>query len=757
MALATPVGAQFPGLPVAKPEAAAAAETAEATEARLQQWLKEARVALARLSETGADKPQIPAGVESGALADHRRDLEQIVLAIGRQQQMLAAAPDARKALRAAVDVDAAWTGFPDKPPYSILMLDELLNQRDALEDKAASYRSSIALFSRTLSGLQDKGRAAEEISRRALAEIAEDSAVDGVAKWMLAADRTKLRLLALRASFLQANVVLLEDQAETARIQLALLERQISTAKKHLSFTEEDLVKVRKSSADRQAVLRKEAAAMRKRLESASAAQIHAQEARDALLEPAAEGATPEQGAELSLATVKAEATETRADSLQFVIRNLESLDQLESYWPDLYQKRRDLSTSKSEADRATLLMGLRSSHELLTAWEVVAANELASVNADIGRQESRTAGFAAEDPRLLPINDIRAALWDKQAVLQRVSQAVGWQRRVLSRWLVDLESANASMPLGRRFSEGTRAAWAGIKEVWNFEVFEYDDTVMMGGVPITEKRGVALGKFIIAISLFFLAYFVSRRINNRLRNVVVRRGHIAEAQAKTLGNWLMVVVGFLLAVATLHFLRIPLTVFAFFGGALAIGLGFGTQTLIKNFISGIIVLFERKIRVGDVVDVAGVTGTITEINTRSSVLRGADGKESLVPNSLFLEGKVTNLTFSNRRVRRMLSVRVRLDASPQAVSAIIASCAERHGVILKEPAPIVTFEDFAENAHIFAVYYWTEINDKTNAEVVASDLRFMIEKGFAETGIAFQGTPRQPPVPEKPNAEEE
>ncbi len=751
MAPAIPLEAQIPGLPTAKQAPAVVAETPEAAEARLQQWLKDARVAFARLTETGAEPTQLPAGIDPGALADHRRDLEQIIIAIGRQQQILAATPEARKALQAARDVDAAWNGFSERPPYSILLLDELLNQQDALEDKAASYASSIALFSRTLGGLQDEGRAAEETSRRAQAEVAEERAGDGAAKWKLAADRTKSRLLALRASFLQANVAMLQDQAETARIQLALLERQISTARKKLSFTEEDLEKVRKSSADRQAALRKETAAIRKRLESATAGLTRALAARDELLKLAGESGKPEPSAELSLATVKAESAETRAGSLQFVIRNLESLDQLESYWPELYQKRRELTDSKSQAVREPALQSLRSSYDLLTAWEVVVANELASVNADIGRQEARTASIAAEDPRLLPINDIRAALWDKQAILQRVSQAVAWQRRVLSRWLAGFDTANT--PLGERFSSGARSTWIWFKNVWNFEVFQYNDTVMMGGLPITEKRGVALGKFIIAIGFFCFAYFLSRRINNRLQNVVVRRGHIAEAQAKTLSNWLMIVVGFLLAVGTLHFLKIPLTVFAFFGGALAIGLGFGTQTLIKNFISGIIVLFERKIRVGDVVDVAGVAGTITEINTRSSVLRGADGKESLVPNSLFLESKVTNLTLSNRRVRRMLSVRVRLDASPQAVSAVLESCAERHGVILKEPAPFVTFEDFAENAHIFAIYYWTEFNDKTNSEVVASDLRFMIEKRFAETGIAFQGTKDVPPAPEKSN----
>ena len=204
------------------------------------------------------------------------------------------------------------------------------------------------------------------------------------------------------------------------------------------------------------------------------------------------------------------------------------------------------------------------------------------------------------------------------------------------------------------------------------------------------------------------------------------------------------MIVVGVFLAIGTLSLLKIPITVFAFFGGALAIGLGFGSQTLIKNFICGIIVLFERKIRVGDIVDVGGLAGSVTEINTRSSVLRSGDGKETLIPNSYFLENRVTNLTLSNRRVRRTLSVGVAYGSQPQNVTAALKECVERHGLVLKDPAPVVTLDDFGDTALVFVIYFWTEFNDKTNGDVVASDIRFMIEKHFGELGIKFAAAER-------------
>ncbi len=731
LVVAPPLEAQIPGLPSKPVAAESTVEKPAEAEARFQQWLKDARAAFAVANDPSAEA-QLPEGIDPAVLADYRRDLEQTILGINRHLKILAAMPEARKGLAVARAAGAAWTGFPSKPPYSILMLDELVNQQDAIQEKAASYRSSLELFGRTLAEIQEEARAAESTSRQASADAEEDPREDGAAKWRLTADRTKSRLLAVRATFLQSNVTLLQDQNETAKLQLAFLGRQIALAKSRSGITAEDLTKVAQAAADRQTSLRKEIAAVLKRQQEATAAKARMQTTLDQL-----EKASPE-GTSLALARVKMEATETRVDSFLHIVESLESLDQLESYSPDIYQNRKTVLEPKSKAARATALQSLRSALVRLTAWETVIANDLAAVNADIRNQESRANSIPAEDPRLVPLSDVRVALWDKQAVILRVSQSVSAQRRLLARWLGELDSTNIAKSLPEKLTAAAASTWSFIKRIWATEVFKYNDTVMSAGVPITQERGVALGKFVIAIVFFCIAYFTSRRINNRLQNVVVRRGHIAEAQAKTLSNWLMIVVGFLLAVATLHFLKIPLTVFAFFGGALAIGLGFGTQTLIKNFISGIIVLFERKIRVGDIVDVGGGAGTITEINTRSSVLRGADGKETLVPNSLFLENRVTNLTLSNRRVRRLLTVRVALGTEPHLVATILKDSVERHGQILKNPAPIVTFEDLAENAHIFGIYYWTEFTPQTNADVVASDLRFMIEKRLSDVRSA-------------------
>jgi small-conductance mechanosensitive channel len=97
-------------------------------------------------------------------------------------------------------------------------------------------------------------------------------------------------------------------------------------------------------------------------------------------------------------------------------------------------------------------------------------------------------------------------------------------------------------------------------------------------------------------------------------------------------------------LIILLLNLARIPLSVFAFLGGTLAIGVGFGAQNIIKNFISGLIVLFERKVRVGDIVELGGVTGHVTAVDLRATTVRSFNGVEALIPNANFVENQVVN-----------------------------------------------------------------------------------------------------------------
>jgi potassium-dependent mechanosensitive channel len=715
-------------------QAPAPPEKPEDIRKRLELWNQEARDMLSRLEAAGS-AVALPAGITPAELEDRRRDLEQMALLTTGLIKNLGIAADARKTGETSRTEEAGWTGFKESPPYSILMIDGLLNERDAIKAKISSFESSLANFESILTTTLAETKAAEDAVSAAIIAV-QNSAPDMLeaAKWRLEAARSKLRLLATRGSYLQLNCESSRERAAASRSDLALVERKIKTAAPNSQFSEEDLAKLGKIADERRQAINKEINAVSKRLKSALATRTQVQAALDALLATATQGKEPEG---LALAKFRVEVADDRIESLQSVTEGLESLVQIESLNLKSYEGRRIVMTTSDAVERRKAIESIALFSDRLRAWLNVVENEMATCGAELSKVESSAASISAEDPRFPLFNEQRASRSEKLASLQRVSQAVVNERKLVKRWVADFSPKTGETKLSERFSTLGAGAWSNLKKAWSFEIMSYEEKIEVDGQTITGKLPVTLGMLLRALLFFVIGYWIASQISHRIQRTVVSRGHIAEAQARTLRNWAMIVVGVFLAIGTLSFLRIPLTVFAFFGGALAIGVGFGMQTLIKNFISGIIVLVERKVRVGDILDVDGIIGTVTEVNTRSSVVRSADDVETMIPNSMFLENRVTNWTLTSAKMRRNLHVGVAYGTEPKEVVEILTESAGRHGLICREPAPFAIFEDFGESALMFRLYFWVDMHGSANAMVVASDLRMMIEKRFTEVGI--------------------
>ncbi len=709
-------------------------EKPEDTQTRLQQWLQESRDLLARFEDPNTAST-LPEGVTVADLESRRRALEQLVLTLTRSLKTSGSNQDATKELETARAEDSGWTGFTEAPPYSILLIDDLLNERDATKSKLSSYSSSLANYQHLLTGILEETKTAEDaVSERIVALQRAEGNATAAAKWHLEAARAKSRLAATRAGLIQNEISSLTTRVSAAETELALLDRKLEIAKAKSRFSDEDLDVIKKLSAERKSAIRKEIDSNAKRLKTALAARSQAQAALEKLGPPDAENPDTDGTA---LAKFRVRVTDGRVEALQSIGEGLESLIQLEDVITDAYQDRRAVLHATSPEDHRKYLDSLVTLVERLQAWKIVLDHQLTDTSADLSKLEARAASVTSDDPRFSLLNEQRATLSEKLTTLQRVSQAVITQRRVVKRWVTEFtpaEEETGLMPQIKSLASTGMNAW---QKIWTFKVMTFEDKVEVDGEIITGKIPVTLGMLLRALMFFVIGYWLFLMVAKRIQKTLVATGRIEDAQAKTLRNWAMIVVGFLLAIGTLSVLKIPLTVFAFLGGALAIGLGFGTQTLIKNFISGIIVLVERKIRVGDVLDVDGIVGTVTEINTRSSVIRSADELETMIPNSVFLENRVTNWTLSSSKVRRFLRLGVAYGSSPQQVMEVLTDAASRHGLVCKDPAPFAVFEDFGDSALIFCLYYWLEIGSGTNRMIVGSDLRLMVEKRFTELGI--------------------
>jgi small-conductance mechanosensitive channel len=188
-----------------------------------------------------------------------------------------------------------------------------------------------------------------------------------------------------------------------------------------------------------------------------------------------------------------------------------------------------------------------------------------------------------------------------------------------------------------------------------------------------------------------------------------------------------------------SLELVHIPLTVFTFLGGAIAIGVGFGSQNILNNFFSGLILLAEQPVRVGDLVDLDGLCGIVEKIGTRSTRVRTGSNVEIIIPNSKFLENNVTNWTLTDTRMRLAVRVGVAYGSSPAEVQQILQRAVTGCDAILPSPAPFVIFSDFGDNALMFDVHFWTDVRSMTQARIVESNVRLAIDRFLAESQIAI------------------
>jgi potassium-dependent mechanosensitive channel len=698
-------------------------------ESQLKIWSEEVAKELSRL-DGYANPEQLPKGITETDIGAMRRTLEQTQLSIQRHTISLKDIADNKAALEAAQTESAEWKGYEEDAPKSILLVDELLNRKQALEEKLSSTRSSLNIFESTLNKWLGESTAVEE--KVTAASLAFQKNDDGVAAWNLDFERAKQRAFFIRASALQYSISALKQSIAAQDVERNLIEKKIHEANRGAVFSDEDFERIKNATQNRKKSLREEIDELRKRQRKASTDEAAALANLNKI-----RGDQTSEAASIELAAINHEAAQARTSSLQMMIDSLEAFDQVETLIPEAYEYRKILLNSKtSSKERNEALESLSSLQQRISAWKIVSDNELASITADINKEQSRVTAFAADDPRLSAVKRIRSILWERQSLIQRLTQSLSVQLNMLDRWIEEY-SEKYRQPWYSTLSNSLSGAWDGVIRIWNITVSEYEVIYERDGQKIPQLRQVTLGTIITALILFIIAYLIAAHISRRFQHLLVRRKIIGENQARTLRTWLMLLVALMLALATLNWLNIPLTIFAFLAGALAIGVGFGTQTIIKNFISGIILLFERKIRVGDVIEVDNTVGVVSEINTRSSIVRSVNGIENLVPNSMFLENRVVNWTLNNRNLRREIYLGVAYGSPTQDVLKILLEVADRHGLVLKDPEPIATFSNFGENSLDFTLYFWIELNDKTNRLVIESDLRIMIEKRLNEAGI--------------------
>jgi small-conductance mechanosensitive channel len=443
---------------------------------------------------------------------------------------------------------------------------------------------------------------------------------------------------------------------------------------------------------------------------------------------------------AELKLSQAKGRyerATDPPASLLDEVETLSLARDALEERAAVLRDEQGRLERRRTTLERWQRALRGQADREQLTAWRQEAEQHAADVKLQITQRQGRLEEVRSRTDALrlrldpLPASDpARPLLQRRLDVLTEIARAVETDLKGLKADQTLVAGAAAAIqeetghvPFRERVATVVQVA-AG---AWRYEVTVIDD------------EGITVGEIFLAILLLGVGVALSRRLSHGFASILLRRSRLdpgASTAIETLLFYLLLVGFTLFALRTVNF---PLTAFTIAGGALAIGIGFGSQNIMNNFISGLILMLERPVRAGDLVEIAGTHGTVERIGPRSTTIRATDMTHMVVPNSFFLENTLVNWTLSDDVIRSVVGVGVVYGSPTRDVERILLEVLSTHSRVLEHPKPIIVFAEFGDNSLNFEAYFWTRARSPMAVRRVASDIRFKIDDLFREAGIVI------------------
>ncbi len=696
-ALAVPASiteAATPAVPTGKSEWSIPAITAR--RALLQTEITTTREELAKLPET------VPTDA-ARSLTQETALLERIDAIFAEQQRICQQAADL--AVETVEIEERTRNQRPPeasfKPPYDLALLDQLYTERDTLEQATERLKRDLPNAETTVQEaediLEDKER-----ERRAVRGTVGAPETTGKGPG-------NLRLAELECRLAQETVLLRQEELKTLKQQQSLLDPKQKLLRPRLAWLRENLTLGAAPSPDlqpkRSAELDLAIAAAKTEAETATQKVIAAE--RRAANEKTADEleahranrqtinltlsvltAQQEQIAEKAKVTAlrrRVLAGEMTATELRALAReNHADLERLEHErrrgMRDLMRSRRELQDWQGKLTQPT------AGSEITLAWKVE-------------RMKRLTPWILLSQTELADLDQLRTER-------SRLQEEIGARVKLFS------------------WQETTALARENVVAAWNYEIFAVQDQ------PVRVKT--ILTVLLLVVFGYYASHWVSEQLSRRLfKRFGMNTGRCAAWQSL----WFYALFVIVLVVA-FNLFHLSLTQFSVVSGALAVGIGFGSQNLISNFISGIILLIERPVNQGDVIEIDGRRVTVERLGARSTIVRTLDNTHMIVPNSRLLEQPVINWTLSDEVVRQNIRVGVAYGSPTRRVEELLLGVLPRVKTVQIEPKPLVRFADFGDSSLIFDVYFWTSIDERLETE---NELRHLIAEVFGREQIVM------------------
>ena len=681
-----------PASPVAKPEATPEAVIAASREA-LQKEIARTRAEFDRIA---ADQPEETAlrltqeivllARLDGLYAEHLRTLQHGADLAKESAETSALAQNPRpRAVR-------------HPPPHGLALLDQLYGERDYLAQAKTLLATDVDNATAALADARDE---LDDVNRRRRA--AKESAADQTSGALRLAE-LETRLAAATVALCETALANLKLQRSLVAPKLALLLPDLAWLHEHLGVSDADLASAKLRRDTRLAELDAALAAARVEAEKVARLVLVTERRKD------------------DTAAASNDELESRRADRQTVHLLLSTLalqrDRLAAFAEVLDLRVRALAATGPTPEMKT--------------WADANDTELERL------KKARRPRFADLRKSRKELQDLRAQLAapaasgrDQPWVADRVRHLSAWIA-VNERELADLAELSTARErlkeeLGEHVStfslnDSFASARAGLSATWNHEVFSVAD------------QPVRVNTLLVAVALILAGHWASRRASALIGRAVFHRLGMStgrRAAWQTLSFYGLFLIVLLTASNLVH---LSLTQFSVVSGALAVGIGFGSQNLIGNFISGIILLVERPVNEGDVIEIEGRQMTVESIGPRSTLVRSRDNSHTIVPNSRLLEENVVNLTLSDNVIRTRIPVGVAYGSPTREVERLLEEVLGGLDGVMKEPAPLVLFNDFGESALHFEASFWSALEGRKDLE---SELRHRIAEAFAAAGI--------------------
>jgi small-conductance mechanosensitive channel len=708
---ALPAGAQLLKGPSAEPAPAPSAPSAEerrATLAALRATVEAERSELAGRRTATTDTE------ESAALGAELEVVDRTVGVLTDYSAMLEDTVRLREQLAASAPPEAVASLGP--PPYGLASLDLLHDALSAARERRQRFEHGKKLAADELAATRSDFEKREAARREA--REAEGQVDPGAAPEAAVAARRRLRLAELESRRAEVRRDFLAGAAEHMELDRALAARDEETLRAARARVAASL-EVAPAEIEAQLAKLDEGEAEVARDQERNQTRIAERETRLARAQRALEATTeaaPALAAEVSAYRSELLAEKQRAGILSERLGQLTASREL---WRERGRVLRgELSREELRDLAAKLAQDVDESDRSLR----IAQSRFLALRSDLERARGEAEKAAAEGSVTAPWKDREARSFSDAAdALERGVKSLMGLRLLQQRASDDVaERVEGRGLLGAVVSVGEAA-----EAVWDQELTAVDDQ------PIT------VGKLVVALAMLLLGWGAARLLSRLVGRVVRRRSRAADGAVKAIESLVFYALLALFFLLALRSVNIPLTAFTLLGGALAVGIGFGSQNILNNFISGLILLTERPIQIGDVVEIDGTQGQVERIGPRSTRIKTFESIHLIVPNSIFLEKTVINLTLSEDLVRGMIEVGVAYGSDSRKVEALIRQAMVEHALVLEEPTPLVQLAAFGDSALGFRAMFW--IRDVLQRGGVASDVRFRILELFREAGIVM------------------